>query len=397
MGRILCAVTILAVVAMANCEDETRDAALLSSGNDKFTAKMFSEIALKNPSKSFVLSAFSVLTPLAQLSLASDGNTHDELLRAIGSPDDQTTKSIFQYMNSKLRSVKGIDLKMASKIYIADGYALNDEYAAVSRGTFQSDVKNVDFIDNKQTAAEINAWVEDQTNHRIKNLVDPNTLTVDTRAVLVNAIYFKGTWKYPFQKVLTRDSDFHVTRGRTIQVPTMYRRGDYLYSSSESLDAQLLEIPYEGDESAFYIILPNEIEGITELVNKLKDPSVLENAIQNMYQHEVEAYIPKFKIETKTDLKEVLSKVGVNEIFEPSKANLTKLIKDEKDLYISDAIQKAFIEINEEGAEAAAANSFGVISAVAYISRSIVFTADHPFVFLLRTGKIVLFNGVFYP
>ncbi|XP_068630654.1 uncharacterized protein [Battus philenor] len=397
MGRILCAVAILAVVAMANCEDETRDATLLSSGNDKFTAKMFSEIALKNPSESFVLSAFSVLTPLAQLSLASDGNTHDELLRAIGSPDDQTTKSILQYMNSKLRSMKGIDLKMASKIYIADGYAINDEYAAVSRGTFLSDVKNVDFKENEQTADEINAWVENQTNHRIKDVVNPSSLTADTRAVLVNAFYFKGTWRYPFRKDLTRDRDFHVTQRKTVQVSTMYKRGYYYFSVNVALDAKLLGIPYEGDESVFYIILPNKIDGLTELMNNLKDPSVLENALHDLFYMEVEAYIPKFKIETTTNLKEVLSKVGVNEIFEPSMANLTKLIKDQKDFYISEANQKAVIEINEEGIEVAAANNFGISNLDVSRPQSMVFDADHPFVFLLRTEKIVMFNGVFYP
>ncbi|XP_068630210.1 alaserpin-like isoform X1 [Battus philenor] len=351
---------------MTKCGDETRNAALLSSGSEKFTAKMFTETAIKNQGKSFVISAFSVLTPLAQLSLASEGNTHDELVQALGSPDDQTTKSIFQHMNSKLKSVKGVELKMASKIYIADDYSINDEYAAVSRETFQSDIGNVDFRKSIQTAGKINAWVENQTNHRIKDLVDPNSLSADTKAVLVNTIYFKGCWKFPFQRNLTRNRDFHVPQEKTIKVPTMYTKGSYLYSENEELDAQLLEIPYDGDESAFIIILPNKVDGVTELVNKLKHPSALTNALQSMSHFEVEAYIPKFKIETTTNLKEILPKVRVKEIFDSSRANLTKLIRNQKDLYISEATQKAFIEINEEGAEAAAGNSKNIFNTLQF-------------------------------
>ncbi|CAG5027435.1 unnamed protein product [Parnassius apollo] len=388
--------TVLVIIAMVNGGDDTKYRELLTAGNNNFTAKMFSEVAKTKQDRSFVLSAFSVLTPLAQLSLASDGDSHDELLKAIGLPDDESTKSVFSYMNSKLRTVKGVDLKMANKIYVAKNYDLNDNYAAISRETFESEVKNVDFTHNEETAKEINAWVEDQTNHRIKNLVDPQTLTSDTRAVLVNAIYFKGMWKNPFNKMFTSDSNFHVSRENTIKVPTMYRKGNYNYGEIADLNAKILAIPYEGDESAFYIILPNNIDGITELEEKLKDPSILDNALKSLYEVEVEAYIPKFKIETSTNLKEILPKIGVKKIFSPEHAKLNKLLKEAGNLYVSEAIQKAFIEINEEGAEAAAANEFGISYLAAFIPQTIRFVADHPFVFVLKTGQNIIFNGIFY-
>ncbi|XP_014363629.2 antichymotrypsin-2 isoform X2 [Papilio machaon] len=388
---------VLVCLATASCNNDANDAALLAEGNSKFTARMFTEVAKKNPQNSFVLSAFSVLTPLAQLSLASEGSSHDELLRAIGLPNDEATKTAFTQVESYLRSVKGIDLRMANRIYVANGYTLNKDYAAVVRQTFQSEVKNVDFTASQSAAKEINTWVEQQTNNRIKDLVDPNSLDADTRAVLVNAIYFKGTWKDQFEKRLTSDNDFYLSHRKSIKVPTMYRKGDYNYGESAELNARILELPYVGDESAFYIILPNDVVGITELLDKVKDSSSLEKALSSLYEREVEAYIPKFKIETTTNLKEILPEIGVKDIFDASKANLSKLITNQNDLYISDATQKAFIEINEEGAEAAAANEFGISYLAAIIPNTVTFRADHPFVFVLKTGRNILFSGVFHP
>ncbi|MEE5434554.1 serpin family protein, partial [Streptococcus pneumoniae] len=191
-------------------------------------------------------------------------------------------------------------------------------------------------------------------NKRIKDLVNPDSLGPDTMAVLVNAIYFKGSWKDKFDSKLTQDRDFHVTKDKTIQVPTMFKNGDFKLGYSQELDAKLLEIPYEGGEATFLVVLPNTIDGITALLEKIRDPSALEKATQNMYTTEVDVYLPKFKIETTINLKEVLQKVGITHLFDSGTAHLDKLLKNvDSGLYCSDAIQKAFIEVNEEGAEAA--------------------------------------------
>ncbi|XP_013178144.1 PREDICTED: antichymotrypsin-2-like isoform X1 [Papilio xuthus] len=385
---------VLACLATASCNNDANDAALLAEGNSKFTAKMFAEVSNKNPRKSFVLSAFSVLTPLAQLSLAAEGNSHDELLRAIGLPNDETTKTAFRQVDSNLRSVKGVDLKMANRIYVANGYTLNKDYEEVVKQTFQSEVKNVDFTASQSTAKEINTWVEQQTNNRIKDLVDPNTLDADTRAVLVNAIYFKGTWKDQFEKKRTSENDFYLSHRKKIKVSTMYRKGDYNYGESAELNAKILELPYVGDESAFYIILPNNVVGISELLDRVKDSSSLERALNSLYEIEVEAYIPKFKIETTTNLKEILPEIGVKGIFDASKAKLNRLLTNESDLYISDAIQKAFIEINEEGAEAAAANAFIITESY---TQPMIFAANRPFIFAIKVYNNIIFNGVYSP
>ncbi|GBP43752.1 Alaserpin [Eumeta japonica] len=315
------------------------------------------QVVRSHSGKSVVLSAFSMLPPLAQLSLASVGESHDELLHAVGLQNDNVTRAVFPVVIQQLQSAKGVELKLASKVYVAQGYQIQEQFEADTRRLFDSEIKNIDFFKSKEAASEINQWVEDKTNHRIKDLVQPDSLNGDTLAVLVNAIYFKGSWKTKFDKRATTDRSFHVSAANTVKIPTMYIDGEFKYGRSDELNAQLLELPYEGDEASFLIVLPNDIEGLPALEEKLKEnPALLTEASKHMHSTEVKVFLPKFKIETTTDLKEVLQKIGVTKMFNSRSARLENLLKTEEPLYVSEAIQKAFIEVNEEGAEAAAAN-----------------------------------------
>ncbi|CAB3243838.1 unnamed protein product [Arctia plantaginis] len=387
MKLILCLTTLVAAV-MA----ESELGKVLKAGNDQFTAKMFQEVVKIEKGKSSVLSAFSVLTPLAQLALASVGESHDELLRVIGFPNDDTTKEVFTEVNNRLKNVKGVELKQANKLYIAENVALNDNFAAVSKSVFDSEFKNIKFSDSVAAANEINAWVEDHTNKRIKNLVDENSITPNTVAVLVNAIYFKGKWQNKFDKDRTEDRDFHVTKDKTVTVKMMNKLADFKYGESQELDAQLVELPYEGNDTSLVVILPKKVDGIDDLIQKLSDYAALNKALDNMYEQEVDVSLPRFKIETTTNLKKVLENMNIKKLFTPGEAQLSNLLKS-GDLYVSDAVQKAFIEVNEEGAEAAAANSFILYAESIQQPRS--FNANHPFLFFLMEKRNTIFNGVF--
>ncbi|XP_039748671.1 alaserpin-like isoform X4 [Pararge aegeria] len=390
---IICCMS-LAVMATSD-QKELED--LLHNGNSRFTANMFSEVSKTNPKKSFVLSAYSVMTPLAQLGLASVGESHDELLNAIGLPNDNVTREVFSMVNTKLRAVKDVTLKVASKIYVAKGFELNSEFVAVTRDTFDSEVQNLDFNQKQNAANEVNTWVEDHTNKRIKDLVDPDSLSDDTRALLVNAIYFKGLWDAQFDKALTREKDFHVTKNDKIKVSMMNRRGDYKYTESAALKSQVIEIPYKGHEASLVIVLPLKIEDIDEVQEMLKAPTLLDKALSEMYEVEVDLSIPRFKIETTTDLKDILTKMNVKKMFSPAEARLDNLLKNVKDsLYIASAIQKAFIEVNEEGAEAAAANVFQVKVESLSLSIPPTFYADRPFYFAVKYNSLTLFSGVMH-
>ncbi|CAH2268028.1 jg10216 [Pararge aegeria aegeria] len=243
----------------------------------------------------------------------------------------------------------------------------------------------VQFTGSAPSNTKFNAFaddVEEQTNHRIKDLVDPESLGANTKAVLVNAIYFKGGWADPFDKALTEEKDFHVSKNKVIKVPMMYRSGNYGYLESDELNSQMIEIPYNGYQASLIVILPREIEGIEELLEKIKDPLVLKQSIDN-------------------DLKQSFGtevEMNVTKLFEADKAKLYNLLKDADDLFIDSAIQKAFIEVNEEGAEAAAANEFNLVGASYVIDPKVppVFKADRPFYFAIKMNSLTLFSGVMY-
>ncbi|XP_047986727.1 antichymotrypsin-2-like isoform X2 [Leguminivora glycinivorella] len=383
-----------AAVAMASATGEEK---LLNDGNNVFTANMFTEVVKEQPGKSMVMSAFSVLQPLAQLAMASVGESHDQILKVIGLPNDNVTKIVFPKVSAQLRAVKGVQLSMANKIYIPTGAEVKEDFAALSKSIFGSEFKNIDFTKNVPAAKEINSWVEDQTNHKIKDLVNADSLGADTRAVLVNALYFKGQWDKKFNEKLTSDQDFHVTKDKTVKVPMMYKKDDFKYAESEELDAKLLELPYKEKEASFLIVLPNEIDGLAALQEKLKDPTALDKAVAQMREVEVNVHLPKFKIESTINLKNVLQKMGVTNLFDASKARLDNLLKNENGLFVSDAIQKAFIEVNEEGAEAAAANAFVSLnrSGKLHFTDPKEFKADHPFLFFLTSHSYELFSGAF--
>ncbi|XP_075970422.1 alaserpin-like isoform X6 [Anticarsia gemmatalis] len=390
MKLLLC---IFALVAAAMSDTSLEE--VLKSGNDQFTANMFQEVVGADAEKSCVLSAFSVLSPLAQLGLASVGDSHDEILRAIGFPNDDVTKQVFTDVNNRLRSVQGVTLKQASKIYVKNGLELNDDYKKVSRDVFDSEVQNIDFSKQDASAKQINAWVEDHTNNRIKDLVDPQAITPNTQAILVNAIYFKGSWVKKFEVGATSDRDFYVTKDKKVPVKMMYQSDDFNYCEDAELDAKFLEMKYEGNDTSLVIALPNKVDGVNDLIKKFKDPAVLNNALKNMYNTEVEVSLPRFKIETTTNLKNVLEKMNIKKLFQAGEAKLNNLIKNNADLYVSDATQKAFIEVNEEGAEAAAANAFAIVDKLLLIRILPKFKADHPFVFFLKENNLILFSGVF--
>ncbi|XP_075970398.1 alaserpin-like [Anticarsia gemmatalis] len=387
--RLIICVLVFTAAALADSNVEQ----LLKEGNDQFTAKLFQEVVKKNPGKSVVQSAFSVLTPLSQLAVASVGESHDDILKAIGMPNDNVTKEAVVRINTRLGSVRGVELKQANKVYIRSGYTLNDEFADVSKNIFHSEVQNVDFSDSN-TVKEINEWVEEQTNKRIKDLVDPKTIGPDTVTVLVNAIYFKGRWRFPFSRHSTYERDFYVTKENKVTMSMMHKKRTFRNGYSSELGAKFLQLPYVGGETSFVVVLPDEIDGVDALIKKLEDPAAFTRGLQTIVAEEVIVDLPKFKIETTIDLKETLQNMNLTKLFASGSAQLNNLIKGENNLYVSDAIQKAFIEVNEDGAEGAAANAFDHVRKSFKKTRN-HFTADHPFLFFLTHNDIILFNGVF--
>jgi len=233
----------------------------------------------------------------------------------------------------------------------------------------------------------INTWVEEQTNNKIKDLIPQGMITPLTRLVLTNAIYFKGTWAIQFDPTDTKKQDFRVNSEKTVQADMMSLTEEE-FNYTETDDLQILELPYKGDELSMLILLPKE--------NLNKIELTLENLEQwrsSLRERELNIYIPKFKFETKYFMSKDLKEMGMPTAFGEG-ADFSGMTGDKK-LFISQVIHQAFVEVNEEGTEAAAATALTMVESA--VTKPTLFKADHPFIFIIQqkeTGNILFIGRV---
>nr|XP_010959724.2 serpin B3-like [Camelus bactrianus] len=228
---------------------------------------------------------------------------------------------------------------------------------------------------------------------KIKDLFPEGSLDSSTIMVLVNAIYFKGQWHQKFKEENTVEEEFWLNKDRSKSVQMMKEMNTFNFTSLEDMQVKILEIPYKGAELSMMLLLPNEVDGLQKLEDKLTAEKLLEwTSSQNMRKSQVHLHLPRFKVEERCDLKAILVALGVVDAFSSQDADLSGITGKHR-LVVSEAVHKSFVEVNEEGTEAAAATgiSTGITSAPRYEH----FHCDHPFLFFIRHNKTnsILFLG----
>ncbi|XP_073954095.1 serine protease inhibitor 3/4-like, partial [Choristoneura fumiferana] len=317
-----------------------------------FAAKFCNELGTD---KTSICSPLSAEIVLALLALGCKNQSHDELLKALDMTDDDAIRSSYGFLTSTLKAVKGATLNVANKVYLKKGGELKPGIEKDAKNVFQSSLDQLDFNESEAAAATINNWVAQQTNDKIKDIVSPDMMTDDTRVVLVNAIYFQGLWAEPFYASATRNRPFRVNEKITINIPMMSLSNTYFdYGVSRKLNAKLLRMWYQGGEASMVIVLPKEVEGLRSVLKKLASGHNIMTDIESMTSTELDIIkIPKFKVETTIDLKKLLPNLGIKSIFNEQKADID-ILKSNQNLFVSHAIQKALIIVDEQGTEAAA-------------------------------------------
>ena len=255
-----------------------------------------------------MISPFSAETILALTHAGAKGQTAKELQNAIYLPEDN--KKIEEGVKTLLPSLKGHDaytLRTANKMYIKNDFHINPGFRKVATEAFFADTESIDFVRNVKAAHVMNNWVEKQTENRIQNLINPSVLNNETRLVLINALYFKANWSQPFHLSHTTEIDFYKTATNVVTVDALANDHgqEFLFYECGRAKAKFLELPFEGGEASMTIILPNKKQGLAELENNLE--SVL--VPHNLTSQTVEVRIPKFKIESEINLKEILKNV----------------------------------------------------------------------------------------
>ncbi|CAH0407675.1 unnamed protein product [Chilo suppressalis] len=369
----------------------------LTHGSNMFTINFLYQQVKANPGKSVISSPTSALPCLAILALKADGPTFTEIAKVMNLTTKEQIRCVFKSFLDSFQTAEGTQLDLANKIYVSENYKLNSSFEQDTKNIINAEVESANFSEPVKAAANANKWVSDQTKGKIKDLISPSMLDSLTRLILLSACYFKGTWKTKFNPNNTKSTDFYVNPSKTIKVDMMQLKTKMKYSNNKDLDAQLIELPYMDLNVTLLVVVPNQKFSSSDLLVKMQDPTILNTAMNNLYEETVTLYLPKIDVSSSTDLKEILKSIGVKTIFDDSAAELRGLIVPDEDLYVSKAVQKATITINEEGSVAAAANAFIVSTRTASVRPQMqyVVKADHPYLYCIKIRKILLFCGVF--
>jgi serpin B len=234
--------------------------------------------------------------------------------------------------------------------------------------------------------------VEKHTNDKIHDLIDSNSLDQYTRAVLINALYFKANWSSPFRLASTRNINFYKTATDIVQVDALQHFRKYFkYYECPHLKAEFLELPFKGNEASMMIVLPKERDGLATLESQIENVFAPMHTLKTEYLNVI---LPKFRIETSINFKNILKNLGVQKIFNETEADLSGISGEKGDLIVSQVAQKTFIDVSEEGVEAAAATFVvvGVPTSALNVSPK-NFNADHPFIFYIKVKDTIIFAG----
>ncbi|XP_037825047.1 serine protease inhibitor 42Dd isoform X2 [Lucilia sericata] len=368
-----------------------------SASRNLFAADLFSVIVDNKINENIVYSPASIQTCLALAFTGAEGETAEEMRKVLKlglGNKTQVAEKYGEFLKAAFKprqsNEKGPQLKMANRVYVNNEIKLLPQFNKIAQDYFQSQAENVDFSQREAVVEQINNWVAQQTENKIKDLLTPDALNDDTSAVLVNAIYFKGKWLHPFSEITTSKADFHLNSKQKLEVDTMYTDDRFGYVELPELEATALEMPYENSDLSMLIILPKQIDGLEKLESNLKGLD-LNDITSKMLVESVDVFLPKFRIEFDIDLKEPLKKMGMSSIFSSS-ANFSGLFDTSVPHKISDVKHKAFLDVNEAGSEAAAATYLKIVPMSLNLEQK-TFRADHPFVFAIRSKTAVYFAG----
>lgn len=371
----------------------------LSSANSLFALELFRTLNESNPTGNIFFSPFSISSALAMVFLGTKGSTAAQLSKTFHFDSVEDVHSRFQSLNAEV-SKRGAShtLKLANRLYGEKTYNFLPEFLTSTQKMYGADLAPVDFQHASEDARkEINQWVKGQTEGKIPELLAVGVVDSMTKLVLVNAIYFKGLWEEKFMKQDTTDAPFRLNKKNTKSVKMMYQKKKFFFGYISDLKCKVLEMPYQGGELSMVILLPEDIEDESTGLKKIEEQITLEKLREwtkreNLENIDVHVKLPRFKIEESYILNSNLVRLGLQDLFNSSKADLSGM-SGSRDLFISKIVHKAFVEVNEEGTEAAAATA-GIATFCMLLPEE-EFTADHPFVFFIRHNPTanVLFLG----
>ncbi|XP_029667265.1 antichymotrypsin-2-like isoform X3 [Formica exsecta] len=359
----------------------------ISTACNDFTNSLYKTLAV-NTDKNIIISPLSLHMILSLLSNGAGGSTLDELRSALGYNDKESLNDEFRALIVLLNDMENVTLHIANAAYIQKEVDLTGDFLSICMNIFQSAITKINFKNNVHAAETINSWVQMATYNKISNIISPDDISIDTNFIMVNAIHFRSRWLKPFNEEDTQQREFHVSKTETCLVPTMYRKATYFYGEIPTWDTQFIEIPYLNEEIVMIILLPDKDIELQLVENNFNWETLVK---RRKFYDDFELYLPKFKFEIAINLKDVLHKIGLNAMFKDN-CDFTRLSKFP--LKVSNVLQKIFIDVNEQGTEAAAVTVAEMRSRRMAIE-PMEFIVDRPFMFAIehKPTTIPLFLG----
>ena len=360
----------------------------LVEGNTTFACDLYAQ--LHNRPGNLFFSPYSISTALAMTYAGARANTETQMARVLHFGQNQARLhaafGALQRQFSQANQQNGIELSLANSLWAQQGHAFLPAFLNVGQGEYQADLNQADFRTGAEAARrEINGWVARKTKDRIQDILPSGSLNAVTRLVLANAIYFKGTWAEPFPKAGTSQQPFHLTATHQTDAPLMHHFDTVRYMENDLFQA--VELPYAGGELSLVALLPRKIDGCGALEGQLS-AALLSRCLGQMKSQKVELFLPRFKMESNFELGATLARMGMPDAF-GLEANFSGM-DGTRNLFISKVFHKAWVDVNEEGTEAAAATAVTMAFKGMPANRPPpppVFRADHPFIFCIQDTR----------
>jgi len=382
----------------------------VSEGISRFGWELYRRLAAEKKGKNLCFSPASISTALAMTYAGARGGTARQMAAVLhyevaAGKLHRAFRALMEPWNAPggKGGSRPYELAVVNRLWGQKGYRWREEFLDVTRTFYRAPLEEVDFVGAAEKArVRINRWVERRTAGKIKDLIPRRVLNSLTRLVLTNAVYFNGTWEHPFEKQWTRPGEFRCAGGRKVRVPFMHRTERFRYAETE--EVQVLEMPYKGRELAMVVVLPRKGKRLEE-VEREYDAAKMQEVLGKLRPARVRVSMPRFRVTCTFGLREALGALGMKDAFVFGKADFSGMngVKSGPErLYISAVIHKAFVDVNEEGTEAAAATAVVMTREAEALSfdHPKIFTADRPFLFLirdLRNGTVLFMGRVVEP
>ena len=375
-----------------NVEFGEKDYEKIVAANNGLGLTWLSE-AEPNEDGNIFISPTSLFMALSMVYNGADGVTKEEIAKVLqieGMPANELNQANASLMNLLHSSSKRVQLIVANSIWLNENYHFQNQFAQHNRDYYNAEIQEIDIYD-RESPKIINNWVKEKTNGKIEEIVE-SPLDPDLVTILINAIYFKGDWKYEFAKSQTEDRPFYLADGTTKSILLMTLHEKLPYMENETLQA--VSLPYgENNEMSMNVFLPKENIRLEEFKGKLTYEN-WQKWTSEFQEKEGTVLLPKFKLEYETSLKNTLQKLGMTTAFTKG-ANFSKMIQEDDPLWISQVKQKTFIDVNEEGTEAAAATSVEMVTETFNMDGPFHMEVNRPFLITITENKSghILFIG----